>query len=48
VLPVIRATPALKNPGEVGEGVAVVGVENPEDRFKDECRGGDGGRVEEW
>lgn len=44
VLPVIRATPTFKNPGLVGE---VFGVEGPGVRFKDECRGGDGGRVEE-
>jgi len=47
VLPVIRATPAPKNVEADGE-VAVVGVGGAEDRFIDECLGGDGGRVEEW
>lgn len=49
MLPVIRATPAPKNVEAEGEGVvAVVGVGGAEDRFIDECLGGEGGRVEEW
>lgn len=48
MLPVIRATPAPKNVGLEGECVVVIGVGGAEDRFNDECLGGDGGRVEEW
>jgi len=48
-LTIIRATPLMNTPEDaVGEGVAVVGVVGAEGRFIDECRGGDGGRVEEW
>jgi hypothetical protein len=49
VLPVIRATPLMINPEVEGdEGEVVVGVGGAEGLFKDECRGGDGGRVDEW
>lgn len=51
VLPVKRATPTPNKPGKLdvdGDGVIETGVGGADDLFKDECLGGDGGRVDEW